>query len=908
MGKPGLIGTACFIALATLALTPQARANPELVVLIECTLPDGRTSQGSGVLVSPKGHVLTARHAAPDGSTCTGRIGNKTVPPRGLIWPVEDRALPAGIDGRLLSFAPSPGEVFDHATYCTVASQPTDTALTARGFHRRSVSLPSSTVGVLSSITPDYDGFVETDTMVGPGKSGGPVFLGKSSTILGIVAGAQFDASGIVTNYAMLSIDALISAYPLLQEAPSCAPEAPAAAPDPQASFAPTIAYFDSILKAVKASPETARKLQRETINAHRAFFDDLTTQTFEYPDTNAALERAKSALLSDPIDPQAIRASLADAVTAQSNADLLSGATRTAEHATLLNLQAEFEAAILNRKEAARLYRQAAASFAQTETDAIWNSFFQAGHQLYLHARDTSDPGALTQSISLLEQARDLAKNTSDDAQWAQSHLKLGDAYARQSRRECGLGTLEAAKSAYADGLKKADKDAHPMVWSELTIQLGEATLTNAERLKSDALISQAIDHFKDALPVLEYSIDEAAPELRAEALNDLGKALNLRGMRAAGLSELEDAYKIFERALSIRSRAALPYDWSETRSNQGRVLAELGRRNNRGDELAQAVVAYEDSLEVRSRGAVPLRWAETQHSLAQALLFDGMRDRNAAKIKDAIAALNLALEVRDKEASPLEWAESKVSLGTAYFVLGGITYDDNDLLAAKKALEAALSDRFTDNLSLRECHPAKWASATNNLGNVLLRLGQSQSDLGYFEAALETYKSAGEEWRRDAEPLEWARLQHNMGTAMFGIGQVKSSLELIDEASIAFAAALELRDPNANSAEWVESALNLGATYLWKGRAAGDAASLGQASKLFGDVIASSGKNDAMKATASYLTGMAHISLLEVTQDVGHRQIAVEKLKSAEDYYLSAGDKAQAAHIRETIDQIAE
>jgi|GEM_PF-6119773 len=879
-----------------------AQANENIVVLIECTLASGSTSQGSGVLVSSNGHVLTARHVAPDKSKCTGRIGNKTLPPRDLIWPVEDRALSPDIDGRLLSFAPSADETFDYATYCPVASQPVSTPLTARGFHRVSVSRPSATTGVLSSVTMNYDGFVETDTMVGPGKSGGPVFLGDTTTIIGIVAGAQFDATGIVTNYSILAVDALFPSFPMLQEASGCAP---ASAPE-IAKFAPSIAYFDGILQAVRASPETARKMQRETINAHRAFFDDLSAQQSQNDETAAALARARDALLRDPIDPQAIRQALADAVTHQNNADLLSGSGPSTIQADLLLLQADFEAAVLKRKEAARLYRQASALFVQTDPDTASDSLFQAGHQLYLHARDASDAAALFQSITLLEQARDLLGGSPDDRQWARTHLKLGDAYKRQARRECGLDTLQKAKSAYEDGLKKADKDADPLVWAELMIHLGEATLSNADRVKSEALMAQAIALFREVLPVLDYAIEQSAPELRATALNNLGKALRLRGARASDLSELEEAFKIFEQAISIRSRASLPYDWSETRSNQGAVLTELGRRSNTGDNLARAVLAHEESLEVRSRGLVPLRWAETRHSLAQALLFMGMRDRSETKILEAIDVLNSALEVRKIDTTPVEWAQSQVALGTAYFALGDITYDDQNLLKAQTAYERALNARFTNNLTFRECHPAHWASATNNLGNVLLRLGQSRSDITHFEQALETYMRASQEWRREKEPLEWARLQHNIGTAKFGIGQVTASPDLINDASLSFQAALEERDPAQNASEWAETAINLGATYLWKGRALADTAELEKARGMFRDVVATSGSNAAMAATANFLAGSTSLTLFEISKNAINRTEAIAHLQLAEDYYLSVGDNVQVDQIRASIDHL--
>jgi S1-C subfamily serine protease len=76
-------------ALALLAATP-VHATDMLVLRIEC---DG--AQGSGVIVSAAGDVLTAKHVVCSGTTCVARIGDTGADPIPLVDPVPHPELDA---------------------------------------------------------------------------------------------------------------------------------------------------------------------------------------------------------------------------------------------------------------------------------------------------------------------------------------------------------------------------------------------------------------------------------------------------------------------------------------------------------------------------------------------------------------------------------------------------------------------------------------------------------------------------------------------------------------------------------------------------------------------------------------------------------------------------------------------
>lgn len=213
-------------ALAAILGASRAEAQSDaLIVYIECRSETDPSSvrQGSGVVVSAAGHVLTARHVAPDGYACRGALGNRADPLRGLIRTHHNLNLSPGIDGRVLRFVANEGEEFAHARYCRVNPDLVGRRLQAKAFHAQSVAGPSVTSGVLSTAIPSELGILETDVMTVAGKSGGPVFLEGSDAIVGIVAGAEFDPSGEPLYYGILVAEAFaVPLAPMLELADDC--------------------------------------------------------------------------------------------------------------------------------------------------------------------------------------------------------------------------------------------------------------------------------------------------------------------------------------------------------------------------------------------------------------------------------------------------------------------------------------------------------------------------------------------------------------------------------------------------------------------------------------------------------------------------------------------------------------
>ena len=82
------------------------------------------------------------------------------------------------------------------------------------------------------------------------------------------------------------------------------------------------------------------------------------------------------------------------------------------------------------------------------------------------------------------------------------------------------------------------------------------------------------------------------------------------------------------------------------------------------------------------------------------------------------------------------------------------------------------------------RERVPLDWALTQNNLGLVLLRLGERESGTERLEQAVTAFQAALEERTRERVPLDWALTQNNLGTALQSLGERLQRQDLLTDA----------------------------------------------------------------------------------------------------------------------------
>ena len=171
----------------------EARPPDHSIVYIRCERESGRASEGSGVVVSAQGHVLTAYHVVKNASACFGSRGEKRV---NTDWRLLQRDRINRSDAALMQFAPRNNESpFQPVRYLPSTFFTTHDRRGARidafGFPRASTGDYHQKDGSLSNLTPDDADRFSGGAAVSKGMSGGPVMMGDG--LVGVVWGSELD-------------------------------------------------------------------------------------------------------------------------------------------------------------------------------------------------------------------------------------------------------------------------------------------------------------------------------------------------------------------------------------------------------------------------------------------------------------------------------------------------------------------------------------------------------------------------------------------------------------------------------------------------------------------------------------------------------------------------------------------
>ena len=217
-----LLGLTAFVLLRVISIAPAAeRQLANTIVYIQCSYEeqDGKkvTVTGSGVVVSDDGLVLTAGHVVrPEKATspvsCRGSVA---IADSGSTKLMIVQPIPTlNVDVALLRFPSASGLEF--VPHCSLENWMVYREILVAGFpNATDTGVPSFRTGVLSTVTNNSAGVLETDGPTVTGMSGGPVFSQSLGLLVGIVIGAKFDAMGMVKYYGILPVDHYASALGL---------------------------------------------------------------------------------------------------------------------------------------------------------------------------------------------------------------------------------------------------------------------------------------------------------------------------------------------------------------------------------------------------------------------------------------------------------------------------------------------------------------------------------------------------------------------------------------------------------------------------------------------------------------------------------------------------------------------
>lgn len=200
------LGLAPFAMMALAGAGAAAIAQDDVgqvIVYLECTLDD-KTATGTGVLVGAAGEVLTAAHVVQGaGASCVGSPGvaDHAAARRMIVQPSP--AL--GVDVAMLQF--SDQQEYPFVSFCALEGWMIRKSIFVAGYPGKTeTGAPSYRQGVLSTVLPNSQGIIETDGQTVAGMSGGPVFTQDLKSLVGIVIGAKFDPSGLVTYVGILPV------------------------------------------------------------------------------------------------------------------------------------------------------------------------------------------------------------------------------------------------------------------------------------------------------------------------------------------------------------------------------------------------------------------------------------------------------------------------------------------------------------------------------------------------------------------------------------------------------------------------------------------------------------------------------------------------------------------------------
>ena len=197
---------------------------------------------------------------------------------------------------------------------------------------------------------------------------------------------------------------------------------------------------------------------------------------------------------------------------------------------------------------------------------------------------------------------------------------------------------------------------------WAAMQIALGNSlmqTILGDDRAQN---IEEAIAVYQQ---VLQIKTREATPIEWATLMMNLGVAFSKR-IRGDRSQNIEKAIAAYQQASEVTTRETMPIEWAQLMNN----LAVAYRNRIRGDRaqnIEEAIAAYQQSLQVRTREAMPIEWAQVMNNLASAY-YNRIQGDRAQNIEEAIAAYQQSLQVRTREILPTEWATSMMNLGIAY------------------------------------------------------------------------------------------------------------------------------------------------------------------------------------------------------------------------------------------------
>lgn len=307
---------------------------------------------------------------------------------------------------------------------------------------------------------------------------------------------------------------------------------------------------------------------------------------------------------------------------------------------------------------------------------------------------------------------------------------------------------------------------------------------------------------------------------------------------------------------------------------------LQQLGLQTRNRDLLDEAIHRYNEVLKAWTYEKSPGQWIAARNGLGIATAASGNVDANSSRLSEA---LNIFRELHRKSIhghmDRISTATVENNLGNVLVILGERRGDIEQLN------EAADHYRSTLTIWAKDLYPSDWATAQDHLGYALQLAGARSGEMDLLRGAVEAHRRALEEMPRDQVPLYWAQTQNHLGGALKSLGEREPGTDLLEQAADAYRLTLQERAFHQEPLEWAETQSNLGAVLTHIADRSGNETGLGEAV----DVLRESLKVRTLAAeplafaSSSNNLGHALVRLGEFTGEVQRFEEAIDVLRAA-------------------------
>jgi tetratricopeptide (TPR) repeat protein len=245
--------------------------------------------------------------------------------------------------------------------------------------------------------------------------------------------------------------------------------------------------------------------------------------------------------------------------------------------------------------QEAIDCYHNALRVFTKGKQPLLWAAVqFNLGAALETAGERNTSTVQLEQAVVAEEEALRVFSRKTSPLVWATAQHNLGNSLMTLGQRDPspnGTQKLREAINHYNYALLERTRSATPLYWAETEDAIGVAYLHLGERGTGTEDLTNA----RDAIGPARAELDSLhAPFILAKANTDMGIVLQLLGERDSNVSMLREAIKLYQDALSVRTQAAVPFDWAVTIANLGNASRALGYLTRDGELICEALMDH--------------------------------------------------------------------------------------------------------------------------------------------------------------------------------------------------------------------------------------------------------------------------------------------------------------------------